>query len=47
MWEIWLSDLPAADKLALAEPLLVMLKKVLPMAQQVEMVPATKSGEDR
>jgi hypothetical protein len=33
MREIWLSDLPAADKLALAEPLLVMLKKVLPMAQ--------------
>lgn len=32
MREIWISDLPVADKLALAEPLLVMLKNVLPSA---------------
>lgn len=32
MREIWLSDLPAADKLALAEPLLVAFKNGLPRA---------------
>jgi GT2 family glycosyltransferase len=34
MREIWLSDLPAADKLALAEPLLVMLKRALQAVSQ-------------